>query len=191
MFCVATSRDIFRTGGTLYTYNQLYTFQDFQLHFLSSYVSVKTLNQTRGDNLRMLLILFFPTHVGKSQYKKHDSNIVHLPKFMAKNPVKNIPVGRGENSEISSANASLLHWDSSNSGGFPLTTRNCRERQHEDMDSYSLDCIVHDVVRSSTQKCSIFDKKNYIAVLRIWRQHKDSPGYNIMHSIRNSKNICV
>ena len=48
---------------------------------------------------------------------------------MAKNPVKNIPVGRGENSEISSANASLLHWDSSNSGGFPLTARNCRERQ--------------------------------------------------------------
>ena len=58
----------------------------------------------------MLLILFFPTHdiVGKPQYKK-SSKIVNLAKFMAKNPVKNIPVGRGENTEISSANASLLH----------------------------------------------------------------------------------
>ena len=38
---------------------------------------------------------------------KNASMIVNLAKFMAKNPVKNIPVGRGENSEISSANASL------------------------------------------------------------------------------------
>ena len=110
MFCVATSPDIFRTGGTLYTYSQLYTFQDFQLNLLSSYVSVKSLNsQTRGGQPTNAIDTFLSDACWKVSVQKNASKIVNLAKFMAKNPVKNIPVGRGENSEISSANASLLH----------------------------------------------------------------------------------